>query len=70
MIELKVEDYCHNCLDFSADVKRPDRLYAADEVCAVIGNTIIRCEYAKRCANIKRYLEQRMRDREIPEFKE
>lgn len=61
MIELKVEDYCHNCLDFSADVKHPDRLYAGDEVCMTFGNTVVRCEYAKRCASIKRYLEAKMK---------
>lgn len=64
MIELRVAEYCHNCLDFSADVKHPERLYAADEECAVLGNTVIRCEYAKRCANIKRYLEHQIEKEE------
>lgn len=70
MIELRVEDYCHDCLDFSADVKQPERLYAGDEVCATIGTTIVRCEYAKRCASIKRYLERRMHTEKKPNIEE
>ena len=57
MITLEVADYCQDCLSFEADVTKPERLYACDEEVAVLGDTIVRCEYRRRCANIKRYLE-------------
>ena len=56
MIRVDVEDYCQNCLDFEPDVTKPEKIYAGDgEV--ILGDTIIRCEYRKRCAGIKRFLE-------------
>lgn len=61
-IRLKVEDYCQDCLDFKADVTKPERLYACDEEVGILGDTVIRCECRKRCANIKRYLEQKMKN--------
>lgn len=57
MIKIEVEGYCHNCLDFEPDVIKPDRVYTGfDEY--VWGDTMVRCEYRKRCAAIKRYLDQ------------
>lgn len=57
MIVVKVEDYCQQCLDFSPDVTKPDKYYAgANEI--IMGDTVIQCEYRRRCAGIKRYLEQ------------
>lgn len=59
MIKVAVEDYCQQCLDFTPDVTKPERLYSADMPDGmVLSDTIIRCEYRKRCAGIKRYLEQ------------
>lgn len=61
MIRVEVEEYCHNCLDFSPDVTRPERVNMA-----LYGecwtDTIVRCEYRKRCASIKRYLEQQAKN--------
>lgn len=61
MIRIDVEEYCHNCLDFSPDVTRPERVTTA-----LYGeawtDTIVRCEYRKRCASIKRYLEQQAKN--------
>ena len=58
MIKLEVEDYCHQCVDFVPDVKSPDRLMAGDKEIVFQTDTLIRCEYRRRCASIKRYLEQ------------
>lgn len=61
-IRLEIEDYCQNCLDFEADVTKPTRMYAKDEVIiGTYGDTIVRCEYRNRCKAIKRYLEQKMK---------
>ena len=47
MISLLVEEYCHECHGFSADVHREG------------SNTLIVCEYAGRCAAIARYLKNK-----------
>ena len=53
-IVLEVQPYCANCLDFEADVTKPGKVYTNyDEI--VLGDTIIRCEYARRCENIRKY---------------
>ena len=60
MIRVEVEPYCQQCLDFSPDVTRAERLfYGEGEL--VLNDTIIRCEHRKRCAGIKRYLDQQMK---------
>ena len=62
MIRLEVEGYCQECLDFSPDVTTAKRLFSIDgEEYGNIGDTIVRCEHRKRCANIKRYLERQMK---------
>lgn len=58
-IRLEVENYCQDCMDFSPDVTKPDRVWRSPEDAITLGDTIIRCEYRRRCGNIKRYLEQR-----------
>ena len=62
MIKIEVEDYCQLCLDFTPDVTKPERLYSLE--CPdgmVMSDTIVRCEYRKRCAGIKRYLDQQIK---------
>lgn len=59
-IQLEVEDYCHSCLDFKADVTKPTRIPTGDGD-YIYGDTVVKCEYRKRCAGIKRYLEQRLK---------
>ena len=61
MIRLDVQEYCQSCCDFEPDVIRPEKNVFTD----VDGNrlviqtdTIVRCKYAKRCENIRRYLKQ------------
>lgn len=59
MIKLEVEEYCHSCPDFTADVIPPERVYAVDPDPISYTDTRVRCEYRKRCEAIKRYLDQR-----------
>ena len=58
MIRVSVEDYCQQCLDFSPDIIEPMRAFSIDDREIIQSDTIIKCKYRKRCANIKRYLEQ------------
>ena len=64
MIRVDVEDYCHACLDFTPDVIKPERYSASTappdstEVFVYYTDTVVQCKYRKRCAGIKRYLEQ------------
>ena len=54
-IKLEVQPYCANCTNFEPDVIRPMKtVYIDGEV--VVGDTIVRCDYAKRCENIKKFL--------------
>lgn len=59
-IRLEVQEYCSECWDFTPDVIKPERtvLYGDDNVagCSIQTDTIVRCKYAKRCENIKKYL--------------
>lgn len=61
MIRLNVEEYCHQCLDFTPDVIPPARLLGDDDEHAR-SDTIVQCVYRKRCAGIKRYLEQQTKE--------
>lgn len=61
MIRVEVEEYCQQCMDFSPDVTKPDRYHLGnDEI--FVGDTIVRCEYRKRCAGIKRYLDKLLKE--------
>lgn len=59
-IKLDIQPYCECCLDFEADVTKPEKLFTLDEI--ILGNTIVRCKYARRCENIKKYLLRQDRD--------
>lgn len=60
MIKVNVEDYCQQCLDFSPDVIEPARVRSGDGE-THWSDTIVQCKYRKRCAGIRRYLEQQMK---------
>lgn len=60
MIKLNVEEYCHQCLDFTPDVIRSSRENNDDD--QTQSDMLVQCKYRKRCANIKRYLEHQGRD--------
>ena len=56
MIRVDVQEYCDCCWDFEPEVTRPMKYFkdGYDEI--TVGDTIIRCTYAKRCEAIRRYL--------------
>lgn len=61
MIRVEVEEYCNHCLDFSPDVTNAERVCIGDgEV--VVGDTIIRCKYRKRCGAITRFLKKQLEE--------
>lgn len=66
-IRLEVKPYCDSCLDFDADVTKPEKttLYCdgSDPVLTIQLDTVVRCKYAKRCEAIKRYLEKQKEDK-------
>lgn len=59
-IKLEVQEYCSECWDFTPDVIKPERIVLHNEYDAEVystqTDTIVRCKYAKRCENIKKYL--------------
>lgn len=57
MIRVEVEDYCQECLDFTPDLIKPERVRTGEGDLKYT-DTIIQCKHHKRCASIKRYLEQ------------
>ena len=57
MIRINVEEYCHQCLDFEADVTKPVRTVNDNDE-HIQTDTIVQCKYRKRCEAIKRYLQQ------------
>lgn len=48
MITLQIEDYCHNCNEFEANVEKFWHNAFDDDS---IIDTIVRCEHAHRCKN-------------------
>ena len=62
MIRVEVEGYCHKCLDFNPDVIRPERARGLGGEVVFQTDTIVQCTYRKRCAGIKRYLEQQAKE--------
>lgn len=63
-IKLVVEEYCQECMDFKADVTGPQRVRIGPKSEVTLSDTIVRCEYWKRCAGIKRYLEGQLKTKE------
>ena len=69
MIKLDVQEYCHDCLDFVADVERGQKC-VIDDFASFTGSrvyqtdTIVRCKYRNRCKAIKRYLEKEAQNAE------
>lgn len=65
MIRLEVEGYCDQCLDFTPNATLPVKAYGIDfdgKDDILLTDTIVRCEYRKRCAGIARYLEKRLKE--------
>ena len=57
MIRVVVEDYCQECLDFTPDVTKPERIQAQGGQ-IMYTDTFVQCKYRKRCSSIERYLRQ------------
>lgn len=55
MIELKVEEYCHDCPEFEANCNKDAFVFTDGRVHHC--NTIITCEHAGRCAAMIKHLE-------------
>ena len=57
MIILEVEDYCHECPEFEADVESPTFIFQSyKKVCS--GNTIVRCSNRRKCREIHSYFKR------------
>ena len=64
MIRLDIQDYCTSCCDFEPDVTKPVKSSLAtdlNDVIVIQSDTIVRCNHAKRCECIKRYLSQQLK---------
>lgn len=62
MIELVVEEYCHNdCTEFEADVIGPTRTYTPYGEPVGVTSTIVQCSHRNLCRQLKQYLEKGMK---------
>lgn len=63
-IRLEIKEYCMDCLDFEADVRKPERtvLYGEGEPMTIQSDTVVRCRYASRCYNLVRYLSRKNKE--------
>lgn len=70
MIRIDVEEYCHACMDFSPYVIKPTREVVYNPMDfipsgkIVQSDTIVQCEYRKRCEAIKKYLMRQTKEEE------
>ncbi|OUP71318.1 hypothetical protein B5F10_04835 [Anaerotruncus colihominis] len=55
MIKLDVQEYCHGCANFTADVKEFDGFDIIE-----MTDTLVRCEHRKLCENLVRYLRKQV----------
>lgn len=60
MIKIDVEDYCHQCQDFHPDAVQATKVMSANGE-YILTDTLVRCEYRKRCASLMRYLSNQNR---------
>lgn len=65
-IRLEIKEYCMDCLEFEADVRKPERtiLYGDGKPLTIQSDTVVRCKYAPRCHNLVRYLNRNKEDKE------
>ena len=54
-ISLEVQEYCHSCPDFEAEIDK--ERYFMSNVDVMI-STVIRCKHSSRCRAIKKYLSE------------
>lgn len=60
MIKVEVEDYCQECLDFTPDLIKPERIRTEGGQ-LMYTDTIVQCKYHKRCAGVARYLQSQIK---------
>lgn len=62
MIKLDVQEYCHGCANFTADVKEPEKYYAGFNIIEIVEmtDTLVRCEHRELCENLVRYLRKQV----------
>ena len=59
MIKLDVHEYCQDCTEFEPRItQRPEKLNIGFSDFCICGDTIIECEYRKRCDAIHNYLKK------------
>lgn len=57
MITLEVEEYCQNCPDFEADVKKTHAFAIGKGMREETANeTVVRCEHSVKCYTMMNYL--------------
>lgn len=42
MIKLDVQEYCHGCANFTADVKEPEKYYAGFDIIEITDTLVLR----------------------------
>lgn len=57
MIKIEVENYCHPCIEFEADVEVPIAYYASGKIVEQT-DTIVRCKHRRRCENIVNFIKE------------
>lgn len=62
MIKLEVEEYCHECPRFEADVENPMVIYNPFGEEAFVGDTFIRCINREKCKTLFKYANKRSGD--------
>lgn len=59
MIKLDTHEYCQDCVDFEPIViQRPERFNVSFGDFRYCGDTIVECEYRRRCEAIHSYLKK------------
>lgn len=58
MIKLSVREYCHECLLFEADVKKPDTFIIANGNKITFGDTYIRCANENHCLYVEQWVKR------------
>lgn len=46
MIKLDVQEYCHGCANFTADVKEPEKYYAGFDIIEMTDSTLSQSNFA------------------------
>lgn len=63
-IKLQVEDYCQNCPEFEADVRK-EKVFVNDRSdifnCEIITETTVTCEHRDKCAELRKHIERNMK---------